>query len=521
MANEITNVFNEVYKDGPAGFPNQPDKHDIRSKVAVTLQQQIDKAKEEAQASSQGYKVAESWTQLAGTPGTAVAQPGRVAITDTGTHTDPVVGGTVPNSGEYRWSGSAWQRVGGVIDAEEVTAATNSIDKIDFTLETSIRIPPFSLNRRQLVAEALSFDLRPMRGYWLDTKLPWQADGAYDRTVSFPDTIVVDGKKIRVSLWSFDLRPLAGVELETGKVWPPIAPPEAGNAFPEMVVTTSAALVTTYFKSGNANDPTYIAWPMERVISAARNTDVWRSGRAYEATRTDAGSFTFVQHLWLDSEVETAIQIAGAYDHAGGKAHGNEEMTEAAIWLIDGVEINPSDGTTYLPGKVELVLKTRMFQPGMTSGAQFSPKGDAFVALVKFITLENGRYSIRHHVEELKASLGIQYGFFGMCPIARVDGAMQITHTAMREPLFAKEDVSAESHAIIEDKSERVKIWGNRYSADLRILDGWTDPSRLVFVDNRPNYNKIYPGFFRGGTHVTAAGAKYMTEISIVLSIKE
>lgn len=80
--------------------------------------------KDEVEGAAAGNIAAATWAQLVATPGTRVGQPGSVSSSDTGTHTDPVVGGTVPNGGEYRWSGSAWQRTGdspSVYQQESVT----------------------------------------------------------------------------------------------------------------------------------------------------------------------------------------------------------------------------------------------------------------------------------------------------------------------------------------------------------------------------------------------------------------
>lgn len=74
---------------------------------------------------AQGYVVAATWAGLAAIAGARAGQPGRVATTDAGTHTDPVVGGTVANAGEFAWSASpaGWRRVGDVIDAPAVATA--------------------------------------------------------------------------------------------------------------------------------------------------------------------------------------------------------------------------------------------------------------------------------------------------------------------------------------------------------------------------------------------------------------
>ncbi|NSZ06412.1 hypothetical protein G6M14_08570 [Agrobacterium tumefaciens] len=88
--------------------------------VTETLQAEvtaaIDEMETKLEGAAEGLVSAAAWSQLVATPGTRIGQPGRVSGIDAGTHTDPVVGGTVPNGGAYRWSGSGWQRTGDAID---------------------------------------------------------------------------------------------------------------------------------------------------------------------------------------------------------------------------------------------------------------------------------------------------------------------------------------------------------------------------------------------------------------------
>jgi hypothetical protein len=57
-----------------------------------------------------------TWADLAAHPGTAAGQVAEVPTSDAATHTDPVVGGTVNNSGVFRWSAApaGWQRIASV-----------------------------------------------------------------------------------------------------------------------------------------------------------------------------------------------------------------------------------------------------------------------------------------------------------------------------------------------------------------------------------------------------------------------
>lgn len=115
MANEIRDAFNTVYTDGPIGNPSQPAKSRIRQEVGGVIQQQVDGLKSRIDTlvvEADSITVA-TWTKLSALTGTRVGQRGEVTA-DNGTHTDPVVGGTVANQGIYSWSSSpaGWQRVG-------------------------------------------------------------------------------------------------------------------------------------------------------------------------------------------------------------------------------------------------------------------------------------------------------------------------------------------------------------------------------------------------------------------------
>lgn len=104
---------------------HEPVKSEIRL-VFETVETQI-------AGVSEGYVTAPTWAGLVALPGVRAGQPGRVPATDTGSHTDPVVGGSVPNSGEFVWSASpaGWRRLGDVIDAATLVAALDDRRRTD------------------------------------------------------------------------------------------------------------------------------------------------------------------------------------------------------------------------------------------------------------------------------------------------------------------------------------------------------------------------------------------------------
>jgi hypothetical protein len=75
-----------------------------------------------------------TWAALTAIAGTRNGQRGLVPTSDAGTHTDPVVGGTVSNSGTFAWSTSpaGWQRVDVYQDVASLTAdVATALQQVD------------------------------------------------------------------------------------------------------------------------------------------------------------------------------------------------------------------------------------------------------------------------------------------------------------------------------------------------------------------------------------------------------
>lgn len=109
----------------PVGDPQSgvwnPKKAELREAFQAAVESATDVARLEEEVDTFNAKIAAvnagivrkgTWAELLARPGTTSGQPGEV-VGDGGTHTDPVVGGTVPNDGSYAWSTSpaGWQWV--------------------------------------------------------------------------------------------------------------------------------------------------------------------------------------------------------------------------------------------------------------------------------------------------------------------------------------------------------------------------------------------------------------------------
>jgi len=118
-------TFKSLMRSIVFGNPPQTD-HEPSKDLMVEFGNELDIA---VQAASAGLVRSATWTGLAASPGTRAGQPGQSSEAS-GTHTDPVVGGTVPNGGEFRWSMSpaGWERVDNYLGASAIEATMDAVD---------------------------------------------------------------------------------------------------------------------------------------------------------------------------------------------------------------------------------------------------------------------------------------------------------------------------------------------------------------------------------------------------------
>ena len=98
-----------------------------------------------------------TWATLAALTGTLAGQGAEVLDSDAGTHTDPVVGGTVNNGGRYSWSASpaGWRRIGD-------TGLTSKAAAADLAAEAAARAALVTGDDTDL-----GHVIRNLLGFWL------------------------------------------------------------------------------------------------------------------------------------------------------------------------------------------------------------------------------------------------------------------------------------------------------------------------------------------------------------------
>lgn len=109
--------------------------------VEGALAERLNEVKESVATASQGYVIGATWAALTATNGTRQGQPGRVPVSDKGSHVDPVTSLNVRNSGEYLWNmtPAGWRRVGDLLDFNVLaevngTWAVKQIDDNEFVI---------------------------------------------------------------------------------------------------------------------------------------------------------------------------------------------------------------------------------------------------------------------------------------------------------------------------------------------------------------------------------------------------
>lgn len=136
ITTDAAQIFRDMESPGST-VPHEPEKDEIRALFATV----DDEIQDFADIVLSGRLEYETWVLLSGITTTA-GIVGAVNPADTGTHTDPVVGGTVANSGVYRYSTSpaGWKRIG---DYRAVEVAT--LAEVNTGTDTAKAVTPSTL----------------------------------------------------------------------------------------------------------------------------------------------------------------------------------------------------------------------------------------------------------------------------------------------------------------------------------------------------------------------------------------
>lgn len=140
MTLPLTKLGKDVFAGrDAAGHPRQVDNGD-----AVVWSTEMERALDGAVV---GRIDQVTWAGLSAIAGARAGQPAQVYGPDAGTHTDPVVGGTVANTGTFIWSASpaGWRRVGGLPAAiiHALNTGAGTANAVQATVDATFATEPY------------------------------------------------------------------------------------------------------------------------------------------------------------------------------------------------------------------------------------------------------------------------------------------------------------------------------------------------------------------------------------------
>lgn len=121
-------------------------------------------------------------------------------------------------------------------------------------------------------------------------------------------------------------------------------------------VDYSTERVEVFIPTGNG----YIEYEFVHSVYQDSNADIWRMAFAYACNN----SFSKRYALTVGGEWECAVHLPNRADFSGGVTHGDEVLTDEAVFFINGSVVDISDYTDYTPfTNLVVVEASELFDP--------------------------------------------------------------------------------------------------------------------------------------------------------------
>lgn len=283
-------AFRDYVTDGvPASGANPPKKSEIRGvfheidDTAADLDQKIDN--EVATLNNRINNISVSgdtvtmatWAQLSAVAGTRAGQRGYVE-TDAGTHTDPVVGGTVQNTGVYMWSASPagwrWLR-----STELVVRANLTTEDLDVVLTIGLHRQISDANataaRHYPEGRAGTLEVISIGDFVVQKYTTWYGKNYWRTKLAsfawqgwFENARTIDGLNVRPNLTTEDLDTLITNGLFRQEL--------DGNATAERHYPEARAGILEVVSIGNFTTQTYTTWWGKRYFRTKYGSFAWQ-----------------------------------------------------------------------------------------------------------------------------------------------------------------------------------------------------------------------------------------------------
>lgn len=315
-----------------------------------------------------------------------------------------------------------------------------------------------------------------------------------------------------------------------------IAPPAATTVYrDDMVVKVDLTnnLVSIYVRAnGNdANSLTYIQYKLYHYV--ASNADVWTIDGIYEVSRTGYQSFSAGLELVVPAtELLCALQELGAADFMGGRAHGDEVVTQVPTLLLDGRTVSVSSGALswYHAKEITFIQSSILYRDGSLATPLTVPLANRKL----WLSFRDGEMIADQRIEHL-ASYTLQTGYLAMLAPHRYssyNGSVSEDNTSSQISGYYADNVrmipmdatAKQAGQVASDyvynttpPVTKVKLWGSYgVECSVEMLSASDNILQNLMYVNRTSYayNKAYIGFIGGysGNQSVTASTKWQAK---------
>ncbi len=312
-----------------------------------------------------------------------------------------------------------------------------------------------------------------------------------------------------------------------------LQPLASGTVYRDDIVVKADPLnnIVSVFVRANGNDAaslTYIHYRLYRHIAA--NADVWTIDGIWEVARVGYESFSAGKEIQLPQvEMLCALQEVGAADFMGGRAHGDEVITQTPTLLIDGhaVPLGTGAATWHHASEITFIQSSKLYRDASLAAVLTVPLADRKL----WLTFRDGEMLADQRIEHL-ASYSLTAGYLAMLAPHRyetfVGGTSEDTASAQISGFYVDNvrmipmDATAKQAGSVADDYvvatvppvAKVKLWGSYgIACEMEVTYTSADILKNLMYVNRTSYayNKAYIGFISGSSGVQAvtAGTKW------------
>lgn len=350
---DFTDDWDHTYRDKenigqPLSPDHNPDKSEIRD-----LGHQIDTRFAGLEAAQQGgFIVLATWAELNAFPtaGLDTGTAGQV-VNDPGTHTDPVVGGTVDNEGVYSFvEGEGWQRIADLgvdILGARLTIAESDIDGLQAQMPTKASKDELYLSGQSPSVGFLTGMLTPPARIVLD--VDGHAIGAFDKdNVSY--ALGSDG------VWAPNSPEPDPAELARTSASVSLPAARVPNGYGAIIVP--AQLVTSALPGSTA-----VTAEAMTLKYASAATLVYQYPRTVVVTKT-AGAVVLTEGVdySVDYSNGTITGLVNTADIPCTVAYSGKKQR------IDYVSVSRDTGALTVTGGTEVARNAAMWEPTLPTG---------------------------------------------------------------------------------------------------------------------------------------------------------